>query len=1072
MSRAVVRKLWWGCLIVALLAQVACGEPAVEGEGGPDAEAPNPFDELDDPPVEDEESCAAQLLDGVCMPATPVMTPAEECPGGLFDEDGICAPLPPRLLPAEGCPEGAAPGSDGICAPAAPRLRDWTCPEGWLSVPVFVDGDGQEDAPAEIGQIAACEPPPLAQGCAPGTMSALGQSACVPQGAACPPEGERWRDEASIRASAEGFEGPILYVSPEGDGDGTRQAPAAWAGAIERVGEGGIVALAVGTYAEPVEVLRRAALVGACVEGTILSPSAPSSTSPTIKFSGGGQGLVSDLTVTGPRPGVRFIGHTGQSRLKGVRVDQATVYGVEVVDSPGPVELIDVIVRDTQPKASDRAEGGGLRVLNRGEVSLSRSILEGNRYLGVELLGRNARLSMADVAVVDTQPRASDRTAGLAMQGSSGAQVDIERALFDGNHGQSLVFFRPDTEARLIDVVVRRTQPDAATRGFGRGLSAEGGAHVVVERGLFDANREVAISSQQEGSLIELRDVLVRDTQSQHSDFTFGIGLNAIEGGRLVAERAVLLRNRAYGALAIEGGVLELDDVVVIDTREQEQGKDFGRGIGAQSAGRITLRRGLMVGNRLHGVFGTHRTSLDIEDLIVRDTRPRASDGALGIGLGLSDGASLTLSRARFERNRFGAIVVEHGPEDTAMPPTQARMSDVLALDTLPQDSDARFGRGLFVQKGASVALSRARIVGSHYIGAHAIDPGTTLTLEDVIVEGTQPRQTDLKFGQGLRAEDGAVVSATRVELNNNHEIGLMALVGAQVTLEDVVIRGTRPQQSGGLAGRGLYVEQGSRVQGRRLALLENHEIAIYAVDADTEVSLTDLRVADTLSQPFAGIFGRGLNAEFHARVTLHRAAFVQNREIAVFASQWSHLELSDLVVRDTQPRSGDQIGGRALNLQDGATGSVRRALIRDNLDYGVVLLDDETALEAEDLTILDTKEARCESIACPWGKAGTGMSVVLGATASLDRFFIAGSDQVGLQLALDASLDSRHGAITSNNIGVNLQIEEFNIQEAFEDVRSFDNGVDFDAQDIAPPNAAAALDALESAEDAEAAAP
>jgi hypothetical protein len=51
-------------------------------------------------------------------------------------------------------------------------------------------------------------------------MPLLGASECVRQGVPCPSGGQRWHDEATIRAQAPGYDGGILFVAPDGDDGG------------------------------------------------------------------------------------------------------------------------------------------------------------------------------------------------------------------------------------------------------------------------------------------------------------------------------------------------------------------------------------------------------------------------------------------------------------------------------------------------------------------------------------------------------------------------------------------------------------------------------------------------------------------------------------------------------------------------------------------------------------------------------------------------------------------------------------------------------------------------------------
>ncbi len=44
-----------------------------------------------------------------------------------------------------------------IQPPELPRMKDWDCPEGWNSVPAFVDEDGNENPPEGMEQYSICE---------------------------------------------------------------------------------------------------------------------------------------------------------------------------------------------------------------------------------------------------------------------------------------------------------------------------------------------------------------------------------------------------------------------------------------------------------------------------------------------------------------------------------------------------------------------------------------------------------------------------------------------------------------------------------------------------------------------------------------------------------------------------------------------------------------------------------------------------------------------------------------------------------------------------------------------------
>jgi hypothetical protein len=136
---------------------------------------------------------------------------AEESADCAFDPFGyrFCMPEPPQGTPAELCPGGRY-GEAGICAPDPPRLLSWSCPDGWLAETVDGFGSGLEEPYASPDVLSYCLPPAPPMSCPPGRMPQVGSAECEPHGSACPPVGEDWPDEASLRARAAGYGGRLL----------------------------------------------------------------------------------------------------------------------------------------------------------------------------------------------------------------------------------------------------------------------------------------------------------------------------------------------------------------------------------------------------------------------------------------------------------------------------------------------------------------------------------------------------------------------------------------------------------------------------------------------------------------------------------------------------------------------------------------------------------------------------------------------------------------------------------------------------------------------------------------------
>ena len=223
----------------------------------------------------------------------------------------------------------------------------------------------------------------------------------------------------------------------------------------------------------------------------------------------------------------------------------------------------------------------------------------------------------------------------------------------------------------------------------------------------------------------------------------------------------------------------------------------FGRGVlaqyqpGASIAPTLVLRRSLIDANEEGGVSLLGGTGV-IEGVIVRDTQPRAIDGADGRGVsvqiepGLGLDTSLELSYSLIERNREvglfvgAAVVTAH---------------HVIFRDTLPQLSDGQFGSGLMLQdkpetgaRGA-IALATTLVSNNHTVGIFA--GGVDLTLFDTRIEGTLPRLADGLIGDGLSARRGlgpAVVDIQQSNISENTRAGV-ASFGSAVGITDTTLQ-------------------------------------------------------------------------------------------------------------------------------------------------------------------------------------------------------------------------------------------------------------------------------------------
>jgi hypothetical protein len=387
-----------------------------------------------------------------------------------------------------------------------------------------------------------------------------------------------------------------------------------------------------------------------------------------------------------------------------------------------------------------------------------------------------------------------------------------------------------------------------------------------------------------------------------------------------------------YGVLADLGSSLSAQGLVIRNTQGRENDHLFGCGLAVQQGARVTVTRAVFDRNREFGVFaaGTGAT-LNLTDVAIQDTQSQESDRQFGDALRVQQGSHVTVVRATFERNRSGGVTASGAG-------TTVDLSDVLVQDTQSQESDRRFGRGLGAQEGAQVTVARAVFERNRDVGVFVASTGTTVDLADVVVRDTQSRESDRQLGPGLQAQDASHVAVARVMFERNLSVGVYVTAGATVGLADTIIRDTQPQESDLDRGIGLLVENGGRVTATRAIVERNRLAGVSALGAGTTLGMTDVIVRDTQSREDDLQLGHGLAAGEGARVTVSRAIFDRNREVAVVIDgSGTTFELNDAVVRDTQSTESDSGLGIGLVAGGSARVTVGRAVFVWNRDVAVL---------------------------------------------------------------------------------------------------------------------------------------
>ena len=501
--------------------------------------------------------------------------------------------------------------------------------------------------------------------------------------------------------------------------------------------------------------------------------------------------------------------------------------------------------------------------------------------------------------------------------------------------------------------------------------------------------------------------------------------------------------SESEGVATLTRAAGELHDLTVADSPRV--------GVWLQGDGADGVLEGVIVdGVEFAGVYAVNGARLTVRAAIVRGTLARARDGLFGRGLGVELGATAEVTRAIFDQNRdVGIFANEAG--------TALTLADVVVRGTREDGSRGNGGRGFNVVFGAMAELTRVLFEGNREFGVSAGEPGTVMTLANVVVRSTRGRQNDGLGGGGLSVQRGATASVTQALFDENRAVGVLAIEpDAAVTLADVVVRGTQGQEGDGTRGRGLSADSGARADVTRVLFDNNHEACVTGSGASTAVTLVDVAVRGTQGQESDGGLGRGLDVQFGATADVTRALFDNNRDVAVSASSPStSVTLVDVVARDTEADQIRGLFGRGLAVQRGARGEVTRAFFDNNREVGVFASAPDTALTLADVVVQGTRARACAETDCPATPAGHGIGTYHQASLSMTRFVIARSSLCGAQIADDGQMDLADGEVRGQPIGVCLQVGGYDVERLTSGVVFADNEVNLQSTELPIPNAA-----------------
>jgi len=620
--------------------------------------------------------------------------------------------------------------------------------------------------------------------------------------------------------------------------------------------------------------------------------------------------------------------------------------GVLALDAPGVV--IDRVwfhdLANTGVQVQATAEPG---------VTVTGTLVESVAVDGILLFGSSVRVEESVVRDVDAGTGLYLGHGVDATDDGPRSHLVLTSSVITNVVGAGVTATGTDLEADAI--VVRGVAPAADDQSGGMGIYVvddSGERSSATIRTSFIAETHAG-GIRAVGSDLVVDRTVVREVLPNQNDGLAGFGIAVIRGDDTGAEatgviHACLVADTHNAGIAILGAQATVDATRVSDTMAIAPRLDETSGIGVtiEASGRGVAADAVIhasVFERSHsaGILCLGST-LALEGSAVLDTAA-ASDGTGGTCLLANGGATVDVESSLFSGCLRAGI--ELGTASAMV--EGSRIRDVAA-----EVASGGLGAGVIVGHGdsgpGSLVIRNSTVENVHAGGVMAF--GAPASLEAVHIRDVHANGVIDPLSSGISIVDHddvpSVVDASQCLVEEIHAVGLL-VYRSDAHIEGVAVRNVLPDENEE-AGIGIAVGGGARrgaLQARGCAVTETHTAGAYADASD--ISFEKVLVAGVRGRASDGDFGRAIGLQNGATGILTDCAVKDAREVGVDVRE-STATLKRTVVESIAPRLSDGGAGDGVDvgsLDGEADVVIDSCVIRDVTRAGIANFGSHAAL-------------------------------------------------------------------------------------------------------------------------------
>jgi len=765
--------------------------------------------------------------------------------------------------------------------------------------------------------------------------------------------------------------------------------------AVDSAGEGAAVLLAAGDYAEGVLIDKPVQLIGLCAAKTTISGTIELDEETFGKLGAAGIAVanvsgvrISNLTVTAPAVGV-VLTAAADFGLNDVEVTGSNGAGLVIEEkSQGYMERL--CIHDLVKGEGPGLEGLGLWVRANSAAAFNESLIESVIFSGAYVEESGSKLSMEESAIRSTQQNAGG-FGGYGIRARLHSAVSLKDSLLSGNRMAGLLV-REYSSAEVRGCAIRDNLPTGNGEG-GMGVYCNWAGEVLIDSSVIEGNGSAGLAAEHSGTTLTLERTVIRNSEPAGAD-SIAPGIGVGDGAAATLSGCLLTGNVGVELTAFDPGTdVAVYGSIVKDTK-LELGGEYAIGIGVADGASVTVSTTVVERNIGMGVIASHaETSVTLQQSMVRNTLTPAS--SISAGIHANNGGLVTLLDCIIDSNRgAGLFVIGEG--------SRAVLERSVVRDTLPLPGAG--APGMWVADGGNAVIFDSLLTGNAGFGIAITDQQSEAALFKTTVRNTTAEHEGVSTA-GIMAGAGSKVTLIDSVLEGNVGIGIaVADEGTEVTISGGVIRDTKNWNPACGAGYGILAGFDSSVTASGTVFERNCDAAIGTTH-QARVFLDGVVLRETLDGPF-GTGGYGLLASTGSTISLTGSLIEENLFAGAAAlGSGTEITMQGTIVRNnlrtlTVWKPGEEeeyCGGYGLFAMVGAQASLLDCLFRGNGSIAVYALDAGTIISVSDSAILETTAGGGTSDDTDLQVFGDGLFAGIEAELNVASSLVAGNERSGV---------------------------------------------------------------------------